>query len=76
MHGSRHLDLRRGTGSGIAEDAPELIFERFSQASGDNRGGLGLGLYISWCLIEALGGSIRAESYTGAGSTIHLMIPA
>lgn len=64
------------TGSGIPEDALESIFERFSQAAGNDRGGLGLGLYISRCLVEAHGGTIRAESKPGAGSTIRLMLPA
>lgn len=64
------------TGPGIPEGALESIFERFSQVAGNDRGGLGLGLYISRCLVEAHGGTIRAESKPGAGSTIRLMLPA
>jgi signal transduction histidine kinase len=64
------------TGSGIPEGALESIFERFAQAAGNERGGLGLGLYISRCLVEAHGGTIRAESKPGAGSTVRLTLPA
>ncbi|MEX2149138.1 MAG: HAMP domain-containing sensor histidine kinase [Steroidobacteraceae bacterium] len=64
------------TGSGIPEDALESIFERFSQVAGNDHGGLGLGLYISRCLVDAHDGTIRAENNPGAGSTIRLMLPA
>jgi signal transduction histidine kinase len=64
------------TGSGIPDGAHESIFERFSQAGGKHRrGGLGLGLYISRCLIEAHGGRIWAESQQGAGTKIFLTLP-
>jgi signal transduction histidine kinase len=65
------------TGSGIPEGALDSIFERFSQAGGkDRRGGLGLGLYISRCIIESHGGRIWAESQPGAGTTVFLTLPA
>jgi len=66
------------TGSGIPEGALESIFERFSQAGRpkDRRGGLGLGLYISRCIIEAHGGRIWAESPPGAGAKLSLKLPA
>jgi len=65
------------TGSGIPEGALESIFERFSQAGPkERRGGLGLGLYISRCLIEAHGGRIWAESPPGAGAKLCLTLPA
>lgn len=65
------------TGSGIPEGALNSVFERFSQAGGkDRRGGLGLGLYISRCIIEAHGGRIWAESQPGAGAAIFLTLPA
>jgi signal transduction histidine kinase len=65
------------TGSGIPEGALDSIFERFSQAGPkDRRGGLGLGLYISRCIIEAHGGRIWAESPPGAGAKIFLTLPA
>lgn len=65
------------TGSGIPEGSLDSIFERFSQAGRkDRRGGLGLGLYISRCIIEAHGGRIWAESQPGAGAKIVLTLPA
>lgn len=64
------------TGSGIPEEALESVFERFSQVGANTHGGLGLGLYISRCLVEAHGGSIRAESKLGAGTRICLRLPA
>jgi signal transduction histidine kinase len=65
------------TGPGIPEGALDSIFERFSQAGRkDRRGGLGLGLYISRCIIEAHGGRIWAQSQPGAGATVVLTLPA
>jgi signal transduction histidine kinase len=65
------------TGSGIPEGALDSIFERFSQAGAkDRRGGLGLGLYISRCIVEAHGGRIWAESRPGAGAKVLLTLPA
>jgi signal transduction histidine kinase len=65
------------TGSGIPEGALDSIFERFSQAGAkDRRGGLGLGLYISRCIVEAHGGRIWAESRPGAGAKVFLTLPA
>lgn len=64
------------TGSGIAEDSLERIFERFSQVGKTDRRGLGLGLYISRCIVEAHGGKIRAKSPAGGGTEICLTLPA
>jgi signal transduction histidine kinase len=65
------------TGTGIPEAALDSIFERFAQAGPKARkGGLGLGLYISRCIIEAHGGRIWAESRPGAGAKILLSLPS
>ena len=64
------------TGSGIPEESLKLIFERFTQVGADKHGGLGLGLYISRCLVEAHGGSIEAQSKLGAGTDICIRLPA
>lgn len=64
------------TGSGVPEAALESVFERFTQVGANEHGGLGLGLYISRCLVQAHGGSIRAESKPGAGTRICLTLPA
>jgi signal transduction histidine kinase len=65
----------RDTGSGIPEHAIGQIFERFSQAEKNDRRGLGLGLYISRCIVEAHGGRIWAESQPGSGSMIAFTLP-
>ena len=65
----------RDTGCGIAGDQLDGIFERFSQAARPDRRGLGLGLYISRCIVEAHGGRIWAESQLGQGSTFHVTLP-
>lgn len=63
------------TGSGIAEDNLVRVFERLWQVLGSDKRGLGLGLYISKCIVEAHGGRIWAESKTGAGSTFFFTLP-
>jgi signal transduction histidine kinase len=62
------------TGVGIPSDRLELVFDRYAQA-GSNRTGLGLGLFISKCIVEAHGGRIWAESTMGAGSRVSFSLP-
>jgi signal transduction histidine kinase len=62
------------TGIGIPADALPGVFERFRQVSKDRRG-LGLGLHISKCIVEAHGGRMWAESEVAAGSTFHVALP-
>ncbi len=64
-------------GIGIApEDAPR-IFERFERAvSSRHYGGLGLGLFITRQLVQALGGHISVASAPGQGSTFTVRLPA
>jgi signal transduction histidine kinase len=57
------------TGPGIPpEDLPH-IFDRYWQARGQQRRGLGLGLAIAKGLVEAHGGRIHVESRLGFGSS-------
>jgi signal transduction histidine kinase len=63
------------TGIGIPADRLEAIFDRFSQVGTTDRRGLGLGLYISRCLVESHGGRIWADSAAGAGSTFFFTAP-
>ena len=61
----------RDTGTGIAKDAIERIFDPFAQedASTTRRfGGTGLGLTISRQLVELMGGELFVDSTPGAGS--------
>ncbi|MDX7140888.1 ATP-binding protein, partial [Enterobacter hormaechei] len=74
------------TGPGIsAEDLPR-VFERFYRGraiAGDgSRGsdeqevpGIALGLHLARVLVEGMGGSIRARSRVGRGSTFTLRLP-
>jgi signal transduction histidine kinase len=64
------------TGPGIPAGNLEAIFGRFWQLGRRDRRGLGLGLYISRCIVEAHGGRIWAESAEGAGSTVSFALPA
>lgn len=59
-------------GIGIAENALPYVFERFYRADASRnskQGGSGLGLAIAKRIIEEHGGSIRAESKEGEGTT-------
>ncbi len=67
------------TGSGISPEHLPRLFERFyradpSRSRGD--GGTGIGLAIARSVVEAHGGSIRAESEPGRGSVFTFDIPA
>ncbi len=67
------------TGSGIAADHLGRIFERFYRvdaARSRDEGGTGLGLAIVRHLVEAHGGSVRAQSIVGQGTTITVLFPA
>ena len=63
-------------GIGIAPEHQARVFERFQRAvSGQNFGGLGLGLYVARQIVEAHGGTIELQSSEGAGSTFTVRLP-
>ena len=70
----------RDTGKGIPREQLGVIFERFRQLDSSTtrmHGGLGLGLAIVRYLVEAHGGSVRADSEgAGTGSTFTITLPA
>ncbi|UXX79711.1 PAS domain-containing protein [Reichenbachiella carrageenanivorans] len=65
-----HFEIH-DTGIGIEKSNQSMIFENFSQASGDTTrkfGGTGLGLAITKKLLEFMGSEIRLDSDLGFGS--------
>jgi signal transduction histidine kinase len=66
----------RDEGIGISPEHLPRIFDRFERAvSAEHFGGLGLGLYLTRHLVEAFGGTIRASSESGKGSTFDVDLP-
>ena len=63
------------TGLGIPADKLEVIFERFRQLDKSDRQGVGLGLYIARCVVQAHGGRIWAESKLGEGTRVYFTMP-
>jgi len=65
------------TGSGIAPEYQERIFERFYQIADTNssRSGQGLGLAIVKMIVELHNGSVTVESTPGHGSTFTCILP-
>ncbi len=68
----------KDTGIGMSSEVQKRLFKRFEQADGTicrRFGGSGLGLFISFNLAELMGGTIRAHSIEGEGSTFELYLP-
>jgi len=66
------------TGPGIPPEYLETIFEKFrqiDQSKTREHSGTGLGLAISRDLATILGGSIKADSTVGVGSTFTVILP-
>jgi PAS domain S-box-containing protein len=73
--GSMVRFMVRDTGPGIPPEHLPHVFDRYWQARQSDRRGIGLGLAIAKGIVEAHGGSIRAESVAGEGATFHFTIP-
>lgn len=64
----------KDTGPGIPAKLHDAVFQRFWQNKDDQRG-LGLGLYITRCIVDAHGGRIWVESALGEGAAFHVELP-
>ena len=64
----------KDTGAGIPPQSLELIFQPFYRLQ-SQQSGTGLGLAIVQEIVRQHGGSVRAESILGAGSTFTVCLP-
>jgi PAS domain S-box-containing protein len=75
-HEGRYVRLRvRDTGTGIAPEQQERIFEPFYTTKALGKG-TGLGLSTTLGIVRAHGGFMRLDSHVGQGTTFDLFIPA
>jgi signal transduction histidine kinase len=73
---SEEVEFRvEDSGPGIDRADLPYIFDRYWQAAGQKRHGLGLGLAIAQGIVNAHGGRIWAESEVGHGSTFRFTLP-
>lgn len=63
------------TGIGIEKSDVEKLFDPFYTTKPTGKG-TGLGLYISFSIIESIGGSITVDSEVNVGTTFTLHLPA
>jgi PAS domain S-box-containing protein len=76
VHGRLVRLTVRDEGIGISAEVLGRIFDRFERGVSDRHyGGLGLGLYVTRQLVEAMGGTVRAESTPGQGATFTVELP-
>ena len=76
--GSRELLIRvTDTGTGIAPDVQDRVFEPFFRLPQEShkKDGLGLGLAIVKSLIDKLRGHVELQSSLGEGTTVSVVIP-
>lgn len=77
-HGSTAVVCIADTGTGIAADKMEAIFDPFVQLGRGTSSpvdGVGLGLAIGRTLARAMGGDITVASTVGSGSTFTVTVP-
>ena len=63
------------TGSGIAPDFIEHIFDTYASKDAEQQKGFGLGLALCKIIVEKMGGSISVQSEVGKGSTFTFEMP-
>ena len=63
------------TGTGIRKEDMEKIFEPFFTTKPEEKG-TGLGLFVSYAIIEKHGGRLEVESQLGIGTAVIIDLPA
>ncbi len=63
------------TGSGIPADLLTKVMDPFFTSKRE-RGGTGLGLSVSYSIVQEHGGMLRIESQEGTGTTVRVSLPA
>lgn len=71
-HGSGVNLIVEDTGTGMSEETIAQIFEPFYSTKGD---GTGLGLAVSYGIVQGHGGNISVESQPGTGSRFTVWLP-
>jgi two-component system, NtrC family, sensor kinase len=67
----------RDSGKGIAAEHIGNIFEPFFTTKlGGSRGGSGLGLFVSYGIVQRYGGELQVDSELGRGSEFRVLLPA
>ena len=66
----------KDNGHGFRDDAPNRIFDLFTQLDDGKHRGSGIGLAICKKIMEMHGGFISAESEPGNGTSIHCYFPS
>lgn len=76
MEGDRIRFQVSDTGTGIASEKLDSLFEPFTQLHEDQEAsGSGLGLAITYRLSKLLGGAIEVDSEAGQGARFTLILP-
>lgn len=63
----------KDSGPGMPESVKKRVFDPFFTTK--QKGGLGLGLSITWQLVEKNGGTMEVESQEGAGAIFRIILP-
>ena len=63
------------TGTGIAPELVDHIFDTYVSGDAEQNQGFGLGLVLCKIIVEKLGGTIRVDSTVGKGSTFTFVLP-
>lgn len=62
-------------GVGMSKEVVKHVFDKFYTQDASRQSGTGLGLYVAKDIVEEMGGSIKAHSREGHGSTFVISLP-